>query len=254
MALGTNYNNNKKSSGTELTVYSNYRVTNTQSEVDKTSLSFYHWNGMLAISLCPAIPNANDDTIKFDRDNAITIYLSVFKAALLSREIEKFNMGDATNVGVSTRSGIITITTGEEFGSTSPVLIIRKIDENGNILSSYAYEIRKNYHYAINNFTESASGGVESFEKKFYDDIELDLIKMQLDEYVRSMTMSVAYSCQSAAMRRDNRLEYKINEIAKALHVEFGNGSSGGNGGFKSSYFDAAEGNSNLIGSNDDFE
>lgn len=249
MSLGT-YNNNKRTSGTELTVYSNLKFSNNQSEVDKTSLSFTFWNSLMGIQMAPIVTGA-DGSITYDRDNAITIYLSTTKAMMLSKEIDRFLAGQAKNVGVHTRTGIINITDGSEFNTNAPCITIRKLDENGQVISAYTYEVRTNYHYSIDNFEERKSAP-PVFEKNFgYNNIEIEMIKIQCDEYVRSMAMANAYATGQVVARQNKRLDYKITKIGEASGISFENS----NGGYsnRNSYFDSAD--NNLANSNnDDFE
>lgn len=250
MSLGT-YNNNKKSSSAELTVYSNLKMSNSQSEVDKTSLSFTLWNNMLGIQLAPIIVGA-DGSISYDRENSIVIWLSTFKAHMLASEISRFLAGEATNVGVHTRTGIINITDGHDRGVQNPCLTIRKLDENGQVISDYAYEMRTDYHYSIDNF-EERRGSAPIFEKHYaYNTIELEMIKIQCEEYVKSMAMAQAYAAGQVISRSFKRLDYKLNKIAEASGITFDN-----NGGqqFRNSYFDNTDSSSNLANNNnDDFD
>lgn len=255
MALGS-FNNNKKSSSTELTVYSNLKMNNIQSEVDKTSLSFSFWNNLLGINLAPVI-TAADGSISYDRENSITIWLSATKAFMLSREISRFLRGEAKNVGVHTRAGIINITTGiiidgSEYGSAAPCITIRKIDADGQITSAYTYETRIGYHYSIDNFEERKSAA-PIFEKHCaYDTIELELIQIQCDEYVKSMAMAQAYAVTETVARQIKRLDFKLNKIGEAQGLSFDYNNGGSN---KSSYFDTYGNNDNLANTdNDDLE
>lgn len=255
MALGNNnFKNNNKSdkktnnSGTELTVYSSISVTNSESEVDKTSLSFSFWNGLLAVQLNQLTVDAKGIT-KRDKDSYVSIYLSVPKAMMLSKQITDFIEGTADFIGINTRAACLTIER-DYAGSVGPVLIVRKIDEDGSITSAYAYEIRSRYHFALSSLSEE-NGSLGDFKKKYYDDIELEMIKTQLDEYVRAMTNATAYSVCNQEFKRDIRMEFKINKIAEALNVSFDNG-GGYNGGYKKktgSYFNSGD---NLADEDDD--
>lgn len=246
MSLGS-YNNNKRSSSSELTVYSNLKFSNNQSEVDKTSLSFSFWNNLLGVQLAPIITGA-DGSISYDRDNSITIWLSTSKALMLAEEIKRFLAGEAKNVGVHTRTGIINITDGSEFNINVPCITIRKLDENGQVISAYTYEIRSNYHYTIDNFEERKSSA-PIFEKHYgYNDIELRMIQIQCEEYVRAMAMANAYATGQVVARQNKRLDYKITKLGEAQGVSFDNG----NGGYqnRNSYFDSSDN----LADNSDFE
>lgn len=259
MALGNNSVGNKsdkKTSSTELTVYSSISMMNSESEVDKTSLSFLFWNGLMAIQISQLVEDRG--IMKKDKDNNVSIYLSIPKALMLSKQIEDFINGDIDFAGINTRSGCIAIQHGCENGrykTDSPAVIIRKIDEKGNIDCAYAYIIRDDYHFALKSLEED-DGRLGEYEKKTYNYVELELIKMQLDEYVKAMTNAEAYAVCNQNFKRDNRLEFKVNKIAEALGVS--TSSYENNGGYSTkkkstgSYF--SNGGSNLASDDSDFE
>ena len=88
MALGNNSVGNKsdkKTSSTELTVYSSISMMNSESEVDKTSLSFLFWNGLMVIQISQLVEDRG--IMKKDKDNNVSIYLSIPNAFQADRRL-----------------------------------------------------------------------------------------------------------------------------------------------------------------------
>lgn len=233
MALGdNNYDNNNKKYY-EPTVYSPYKMSNTEG-VDPSALSFSFFRNLLKVSISPMKQNTGDK-IAFDHENAISVYLTHTKARMLASEIKNVmeNSESTNNGGVPTGSdGLISFSNGKELGINSPCLIIRKIDANGNVLSSYVYQFKCAYHYSIRNFNESNS----KHDRYFYDNIEVDQFLTLLDEYYRAMTGAIAYSIIDQQKYDTSRMNTKIESIAEKLGVSFKsnntNYSNGGNSFF----------------------
>ena len=180
------------------TVYSKIYFNNRESDTDKTRLEFSYWNSMLKISILPYIPGSDE----IDRKSGIALHLSVPKAYQLLKEIEAFEEdrknGVNTNFfyGVNTPKGLIGIGTGEQIGNPNAILFtIRRIDENGETISSYAYQIKQDgYYYGVRNFDPS----LKTFERSFYDNLEIEMIKKHLSNYVDAMTMANGYGALEA--------------------------------------------------------
>lgn len=237
MALGDNYNNNKKNYSPS--VYSQYKFNNIESAIDKTTLAPSFWNSMLKISIAPMKGN-DPNNVEFDYDNGINIYLNHTKARMLYQEICKFqeNPEQFNNVGVPSGAGLITITNGKEFGKNATCIVIRKLNsETGAVESSFAYEFKSDYHYSIRNFDESNNG----FDKVYYNELELEQFKMLLTSYYESMTGAVAYSVIDNMKYDMSRINTKLNSVAEKLGVSYGKGNKGTGG--NNSYFNQANGN-----------
>ena len=219
------YNNNQKSSQVfEPNVYSMYRFNNSRSAVDKTCLTTQFWKNSLRISICPKLPETPDDSPSFDIKNGISVYLNHTKARILYHELCGF-MEDPEkydNHGVDSGMGLITFSTGKELGSQFPLIIICKIDETGNITSSFAYEVKGNYHYSICGFSESN----KEFTKSYYPNLELEQLKDVLRTYFESMTYAMAYSVVEQERFEFNRISQKLNRIGEKLGIDI---SSSGN-------------------------
>jgi hypothetical protein len=219
MALGDTYNNNKDKQYSP-TVYSAYGLSNIESKVDQTKLSFSYWQGLLKISLAAQKPTKGDD-VQFDYENAISIYLNHTKARILFDEIAAFqaNPSAYNNVGIASGAGLISLSNGKEFGVTTPCLVIRKIDtETGSTVSSYAYEFKTDYHYAVRNYEESSN----DYDKVYHNSIELEQLKTLLFTYFEAMSGAMAYSIIDAMKYDNSRTHTKLDSICDKLGIDYG--------------------------------
>lgn len=219
MALGNSYEDNNEKKFYEPTVYSDYRMSNTEG-VDPSALSFSFYRGMLKIAISP---KKNTEKIAFDHENNICVYLTHTKARMLAEEIKTLiaNPNTMNNVGVTTGDGLISFSDGKELGINGYCLIIRKIDEQtGVATSSYAYEFKSDYHYSIRNFNDKSKNGT-IFDKYFYNDLEVYQFITILEEYYKSATGAIAYSVIDQSKYNNSRMDTKIGLIAEKLGVEF---------------------------------
>lgn len=219
MSLG-NYNNSKQKYQ-DPTVYSGYRFSNPTSKVDATSISCSFWRKSLKISIAPK-KKSNDDTIAWDYDNAISIYITHTKARILAEEIKKFikEPDKYNNVGVNSGSGVIVVANGSKYGTTNPVIIISKIDnETGKTESNIAYETNSdNYHYGLENFDDEKF----TFSKTYYNNLELEQLVTLLTQYYISMCGALAYSVVDEMKYTDNKMTNMLKGIAENLGVDTG--------------------------------
>ena len=247
MSLGNTYNNNQgNKNDPNVTVYSNYRMNNAESLIDATCLTFRYWKQSLCIGIFPRKQTGNENDVAFDMDNGITIYLSHTKARILKNELENFLRDPVAYNGSGVPSGqaVITISNGLEYGKNTPVLTIRKVDENGNVLSSFAYEFKTDFHYSIRNYDGRNFNTI-------YDDyryLEIQQMITVLDEYVKAATNAVAFTVRDQNKYVESRTNRAINAIAEKLGVEINannaarrfnnssyfNGSNNNNGGYSS--------------------
>ena len=222
MAMGSynsNANNNKKNYSPS--IRSNYSMSNTEAKIEKTGLSISYWNSMMKISI--PVLEQRGDRFEYNEDKGIAIYLTHTKARMLAYEIEQFlkDKNAYNNAGVNSSDGLISISNGKELGLTSPCLIIRKINpDNGQIVSSIAYEFKTNYHYAIRNFNEEDS----SYDNAYYEDLELLQLKDNLEQYYISMTNAMAYSVIDCSKYDMSRLNTKLDSICENLGIEYKRG------------------------------
>lgn len=237
--LGDSYNNNKndRKVNNDPTVYSPYKFTNPDG-VDPSALTISFWGSTMKVSISPKKATNNGD-VSFDYENGISIYLTHTKARILAEEIRAFMNGKINSCGVDTNKGFISISNGKEFGVDSNLLVIRSFDtENNKVSSSYAYEFKKNYHYAIRNFDEKTI----DFEKAYYDNLEIEQFVTILEEYYKAMTYAISFTVLDQNKFNNSRMNTKLDSIATKLGVEYTNKSSGNSGG--GSFFNNREGNS----------
>lgn len=216
--LGNNNGNQQKEYTP--TVFSKISLSNKDGNVDQTRLTFSYWSGLLKISIAPNIQNTNE----FDSKNAIAIHLSVPKAYIFLKEIEKFEEERANGIntnffyGVDTPKGLIGISNGKEFGyPNSVVLSIRRMQES-EVISTYAYEFKGDqYYYAIRNFDEK-SKNYDSIND--YGNTELVLLKAHLRQYIDAMTMAQGYACVEANKFQENNTFKSLNQIKQALGIK----------------------------------
>lgn len=220
MALGDTYNNNKKDyeGKNSPTVYSKFSWSNTESKIDPSRLSPTFWNGMLKLAIAPLKPNSNPDIIEFDHENAGAVYLTHIKAKMLADEITLFlsNMEAYKNQGVTSGSGLVSISNGKELaGALTPCLIIRSIDESGKSVASFLYEFKSDYHYSIRNYNEKDA----SFDKFYNVNLEIEMLRDLLLEYHISMSGALAYSVLEFGKYEAGRTTAKLDGIAEKLGV-----------------------------------
>ena len=251
MSLGSTYNNNQNTNRNNInvSVYSNYRMNNAESQIDATCLTSRFWGQNLCLSICPRKNTGNDD-ISFDIDNGITIYLSHTKARILKHELELF-LQDPVNYsgnGVNSGSSAITISNGVEYGKNTPVLTIRKLDENGQVVASFAYEFKTNYYFSIRNFDG------RNFDAAYddYKHIEIEQLITLLDEYAKASTNAIAFTVMEQRKYSAARVDNKLDAIAEKLGVELPRGGNNQRRYNGNSYFNTVANNSNN-GSGDNY-
>ena len=238
MSLGATYNNNQNNRNTpDLSVYSNYRMNNAESTIDQTCLTFRYWKSNLCISIYPR-KNTGNDEVQFDMDNGITIYLSHTNARILENELKNFLKDPVTYNGSGVPSGAaaITISNGAEYGKNTPVLTIRKVNETGAVVASFAYEFKTNYHYGIRNY----DGNNFSSAYEDYNDIEIRQMITLLEEYVKASTNAIAFSVMDQRKYSATRVESKIDAIAASLGVDLPKGGANKKSYSNNTYFNNA--------------
>lgn len=244
MAFGSTYNNNqnqKQSPLDTLTTYS-IRLNNAESKIDQTCLATKMWKNFLCLSIYPKKNTGNEEVV-FDMDNGITIYLTPTKAYILKKEIEHFLDDPIKFNGSGTQAGnsVVTISNGIEYGQNTKVITIRRVDENGAVNASFAYEFRQNYHFSIRGY----DGKNFTTVKDEYNDLEVQQLLILLDEYVKASTKAQAFAVRAEQVFTTNRVEDKINAIAQSLGVEIAKGGSSSGKRFDNTSFFRNAGNSN---------
>ena len=216
MALGDSYNNNEsKDKKYTPNIQSEYKMSNPEG-IDPSSLSFNFWNGLLNIKIAPKKANSNDEFASYDYDNAASVFISHSKARILAEEIKRFieANGSIDNVGVNTKHGLLSVSSGKEFGVSSPVLVVRDLDpNNGQIISQYIYQFKTGFHYGIENFKDSKYSTVT------YDNLELEQLITILEQFYLSMTNAMAYSVINCNRFNDTRVKNSLDAIKENLGI-----------------------------------
>ena len=232
MALGNNYDNNKKDQYMPA-YYSAYNTGNPEG-IDPSALSYSFYNRMLKISISPVKMNSGDK-VSYDHENAASVWLTHTKARLLYEEIKKVLNGDITNGGVPTGTeGLIRFCDGKELGVNNYCLIINKVNESGEVTSSYAYEFKTKHHYAVENYDPKDS----SHKKTYFNELEIQQLLDLLEQYYISMTGAMAYSVIDANRFTTNSNNTKLDLIMSKMGIDYKPGTTSRNMGSGSSFFD----------------
>lgn len=236
MALGqqSNYDNNKGAGEYVPTVYSSYTLKNPDG-VDPSALNFQYYRKMLRIAIAPMNEmKEGDEYATYDSDNAIKVFLTPINAIIFLKDIEEFckDPNNFNNSGVSSGKpenlGLISISNGKELGVNKPQIIIRKIDEEGNVKASAAYQFRdQDQHRSLRNFNEQT----KEFTNIPHANIEIEIVKHHLEQFIQASTYATAYTVIDADKKNSERL-YEIYQSVVG-------GKKGANrGGTGTSFFD----------------
>lgn len=244
MAFSDNYKNNNSNQKPRPTVYSNYRMSNVESEVDKTNLTFTFWNGMLKITIAPMKPDSSIETPAFDYDGSTPVYLTTVKARLLLDAIAEFqtNKETLTNIGVPAGKGLLYLSNGKEIGKSGEFLVVKNInEETGAVESSFTYEFNGTKHWMVKDFKDG------KFDTVFSPNLEIEQLKTILTEFVNSSCGAYAYANIDYGRFDNSRINTKLELVMNKLGVETKKGSSNGGG---NSYFNKSNNSSSSSSSN----
>lgn len=258
MPLGNNSynstNSSKSSSDYSPVTFSPVRFSNTDSETDRTAINFAFWKGMLKLSIIPLIISA-DKSVKQDKENSVDIFFSPTKARLFVYYLERFkntmssmDVGSNsifTNVGVSAKSSVIYITTGEEeFGSDRKGLyiVIKGINDVGEVTSSIAYQFKasNSIYFGIVDYR----GGLD-FSKNFdYTPmVEFDTFISVFKNYINNVGGAIAASVVDATKYTFNTITSKLTSIQENLGIDTSSSYKSGYKKANNSFFSKTDGN-----------
>ena len=234
MALGNNYSantdNNKKNKNISEIYVPAFNASSPEG-LDPCSLSYsYAGNGFLRITITPLkFDNPNDSAAyKYDNDNATFILLSPTKAQVFAKEIRTLlaNKDKINNVGVNTISSkdnhitYIIFSNGKELGAENNCLIIRKLDEAGNMLSTYGYQFKGNPNlFGIRNFDENS----KHFERSEYPDMEIENLLTILEGFYKSMSGTQAFANAYYGRFDQSKVMGSLKQIMDKLGIEKSN-------------------------------
>lgn len=211
-------NNDNNKQDFRPTYYSPVKFRNELSPVDPSELSFAYWKGMLKLSISPKMENTNLEYTTYDHKNNIEVFINHTKARMLYHEMAELraNPDAYQSVGINTgSSGLISVSNGKEVGINGLILIIRKLNLDGTVQSSYMYQFNREYHFSIRNFDENAL----TYDKHFYDEIEYDEFMDLLKNYYENINGFVAYSTVDAMRFEHKRINTKIGLMMDKLGI-----------------------------------
>jgi len=216
MALGdgaaNNYSNDNNRKFEDPTVYSPLNFKNPDATVDPSRLSFSYWKNLLKIIISPKLEERPGDkfTQYADAKSSGAIFINSMKAKMFHDEIVYMlnNPGTVNNVGVpSGATGLISFCDGKEYGVPGYLLVIRKLDEEGNTQSSYVYQFNTgNYYNTIRNFDETTA----KFTKHAYDMVEIEAFLQLLLNFASNQDYAIAYTVVDASKFDNSRMNTKL--------------------------------------------
>ena len=232
MALG-NYDNNDKDF--RPTVYGFSTSNTSESAADITNLSFTMWKSTIKIAIAPAVSGGNGERTEWDRKRAAATYLTPIKAHQFAQILKDFMKDPKTysGWGVFAGKGLITISDGKEFNANGPCIVIQLISPEGSVDSQFAYELKRDYHRVIESFNGESGEFVDNSDK--FQNIELEHIIWQLEDYSRASNNAIAFSVVDNMSWGMNHQNNDLEKIAAKLGVDLGK-QKAGNGG-NNSYF-----------------
>lgn len=238
MALGdNNYSSNSNFDRITIGQYSEYGGANKNATLEASRLSYSFYGGTLRIAIAPKKEETPEGKVTFDYKNMGEAYLNHTKCRILRDAILAMREDPTIhNVGVPTGDKLISFSDGSELGIDKPVLIIRELDQQGQIKSAYIYEFKVNeYYYSVINFDASNS----NYEKRFYNNIEVDQLIDQLDSYVKAMTGSYSYATVDALVNNK-----EIGEVLRNIASQVGVPQNTTKANYRNSYFNNQNNNS----------
>lgn len=216
MAFNT-YNNNKDMNKNTTTTYS-ISFANPDSKVDPTRLALSFFESNIKISIFPKIPNATPEQGMFDKDNGISVYLNANKAKILASELSKF-LNDPIKYngsGVVVNTGVITISNGAEYGVKNPVITIRRLNSDGAVESSFAYEFSEN---EANSSIRGYLGDSYRISTEEYAHNDIVAIIDALEDFYHASNNAIAHSVSKQMSYGMSRMSTNISSIMNALGV-----------------------------------
>ena len=217
MALGDNYDNNNKKQR-NVNTYSLVNFANPNG-VDATKISFDFWGGLIKVYISPKMENSNTDYAKYDHDNSGAVYLSHVKARQLAN-IFKMYIDDPVafpgSLGINTKNAVIALHKTLQ-GSVGPCVSIKIFNESRQLESSFAYEFKNDFHYALKDFENME----EDLNKVFDNNVEVETFYALLIKFADNINGAVAHSVLEYGKFDSSRSQSKLNAIAQKLGIEW---------------------------------
>ena len=243
MALGDNNYKNNGNNNFHPSVYG-YQFSNSEAKLDKTALTFTWWNKLLKLSIAPKLNNGGDYA-QYDHKNAISVYLGVQSARALQILVHDFleflsnpeNVDKDYNRSIPLKSGNVILSNGKFINQEGcPCVVLTKINDQGKIESSFAYEFKIGTMFSVENFNqEDGSYTTRNDQFKF---MEIELMEQALDQY----TKAVANMFAASVVHEMQPVRNAQRKIADKLGVNLSGGNFNGGSGTRTSYFNNQKG------------
>lgn len=253
-----NKQNNSKKEQKALEIYGPVSYKNPGAELDPTELSYGFWKNFLKLQISPKLERQENESFdRYDHKNNGVVAINHTKARILYDQITQLITGklpDVHSVGVNTGSnGLLTFSDGTEFGiSDHYFLIIRKLDEEGNVSASYSYQFNKgDIHFGIQDFNESTL----DYTRVVYDEIEIYSFLDILKGYYESQSYAIAYTVADAIKFQLSPINTKVELVMDKLGIpRLTSGNNNSTNGPQRSYFDNNSGSQIKPASQGSFE
>lgn len=216
MAFGNRQNNSN-----DLNVNTNGIQFYNMEGIEPSTLQLNFWNGLLALKICPALPeNKREETKKYDYETFITCLLTPQKVCDLARALSQgfypaylSNPSETNSVGVASGEGFIQISSAQNnpsYKGEEPSIILtiyKDVDTNAKTDSYLSYEFRKGS--VITNYNCQTG----EFKNNVNNDCEFLIFMEYLKEGLKALTQAQAHS-----MRYSDRF-YRAKEISNSQKV-----------------------------------
>lgn len=230
MAFGNRSNNNN-----DLNVNTNgIQFYNTDS-FEPSTLQLNFWNGLLALKICPALPeNKREESKKYDYETFITCLLTPQKISDLLNALEKTFYPDylkepnkVKSVGVASGDGLIQISSAQQIPGYKKdeagivLTIFKDVDVNAKTDSYLRYEFRKgsivlNYNNKTGEYTNDMTS-----------DCEFLVFVEYLREGLKALTQAYAHSIRYSDRFYRAREIMNSQKIMEALNIQIDDKKSG---------------------------
>ena len=211
MSIGNRYNNNDDYKPTS-TVYTPFSFSNPNSSICKSRLTAEYFNKLLKINIAlQSNENSGDSYAKYDNNNQVSVYVSYTKAKMLYDLIQQMKSDSKIfNVCIELKGGLLTVSNGSEYGTSSPCISISVGDESGNI-RTVIYETKTNYHKGAKNYKDS------KYDDVTFDNLELEAFENLLIQYYNASSYAVAATVMEASMYKHNGIKDTLHAIASKV-------------------------------------
>lgn len=230
--MANTYNSNREQLTT--TTYTPTSFSNPNSSVFPSKLTINYFNRIMKLSILPKKEQAESEAYaSYDRDKSVDAYLSATQAKMLHDLILYMkNTENVHNVCIEVKAGLLTVSDGSDLGVSAPCITIRSADEAGNI-KTVTYEMKTTTHKGAYNYNADDN----SYSDYMFKDIELDMLLIVLNEYVKASSYAIAASVMEAGAWNRDRVQKTIAAIADKVGAQNHLSGGGSNKNYNSKTF-----------------